>query len=688
MRIQGKRGLSPITQATTDANGSAGFGATLTGTPRTWTYTYNAEGQVLTIDGPRLVSDVADVTTYAYHANNATCTAVSPGASTTGCRGQVASVTNALGHLTQITEYNAHGQPITIIDPNGLTTTLAYDTRMQLTSRNVGGELTTYAYDNATQLTRVTLPDLSYLEYVYDAAHRLTEMRLRDSLNNIDGKIVYTLDLMGNRTAENIKDGADAVLQARSREYNSLNRLIKDIGGTNPATQIIQYGYDNQGNLTSVDGPLTGTPNDLRIYTYDALNRLATMVDPTVSDPSAGGGTTTYAYNGLDQLASVTDARSLQTVYTHDGLNNLNQVVSPDTGTTVYNLYDEAGNLKQQTDAKGQVSAYTYDALNRVTGITYQGLVTHTYQYDQGTNGIGRLTTILEPNSTTQYGYDQKGRLTSETRTINAVAYVTSYGYDAAGRMTSITYPSGRQVTYTLDGVGRISRIDTSRDATTQTVVSSVAYRPFGPVKSFALGNAQTYNRGFDLDGRITSYTTGAQTVAVGYDNASRILSLTNSANPSNPNTYGYDNLDRLLTAVGPNTNQYFGYDKVGNRTSKVVGAASDTYLFSPGSNRLSQIIGANNRTYSYDNNGSVTGDSLNTFGYDARGRLIQATTAQGATGYQINSVGQRIRKTNAQGDTVYHYDAQGRLIAESSAGGQAWKEYVYLGDIPVAVIQ
>ena len=59
-----------------------------------------------------------------------------------------------------------------------------------------------------------------------------------------------------------------------------------------------------------------------------------------------------------------------------------------------------------------------------------------------------------------------------------------------------------------------------------------------------------------------------------------------------------------------------------------------------------------------------------------------------GATSYQVNSLGQRIRKTNTQGDTVYHYDSQGRLIAESRAGGQVQKEYIYLGDIPVAVIQ
>ena len=36
----------------------------------------------------------------------------------------------------------------------------------------------------------------------------------------------------------------------------------------------------------------------------------------------------------------------------------------------------------------------------------------------------------------------------------------------------------------------------------------------------------------------------------------------------------------------------------------------------------------------------------------------------------------------------MYHYDAQGKLIAESNASGTVQKEYIYLGDTPVAVIQ
>jgi YD repeat-containing protein len=670
----GNRGsvLTKTVQSTSDSNGSLGFGATLTATARTWTYTYNGNGQVLTVNGPRI--DVSDITTYSYYANNATCA----GTSITGCRGQVNTITNALGHITTINEYNAHAQPARITDPNGLVTTLAYDARMRLTRRDVGGEVTRYAYDPAGQLVKVTLPDGSFLEYTYDAAHRMT--RIADNAGN---SIAYTLDLMSNRTREDVRDPGGALAQTRTRVYSSLNRLSQELGAAGQATT---YSYDNQGNVTSIDGPLAGTV-DVTINAYDALNRLVRVTDPR-------NGQVNYGYSGLDQFTSVTDPRALKTTYSYDGLGNLNQQISPDTGATTH-TYDAAGNLMRTIDARGHESRYTYDALNRVMRVELWGgaplalQATHTYTYDTGTNQKGRLTHIAEPNSTTAYTYDLQGRLRSEARTINAVTYTTGYGYDAAGRMDSITYPSGRQLTYTLDNLGRVQSITSTRAGLVQPLVTGIAYRAFGPVKGFMFGNNQTYTRGFDGDGRISSYTLANQTFSVGYDTASRIQSIAQSSAPTNTNTYGYDTLDRLTSFAGPSITQGFSYDAVGNRLTETLGAASATYSYPATSNRLSTVSGLNmNRTYSYDAMGSVLGDGANIFTYDARGRMVRAGSGAAATDYRVNALGQRIRKTNSLGDTVYHYDSQGRLIAESSAAGAIRKEYVYLGDIPVAVLQ
>jgi YD repeat-containing protein len=627
------------------------------GATRTWTYTYDANGQVLTVNGPR--SDVPDLTTYTYDT-----------------QGNVASIANAAGHLTSISAYNAHGQPRTIVDPNGMTITLGYDARQRLTSRNSGGELTSYDYDGVGQLTKVTLPDGSHLSYSYDAAHRLTGMS--DSLGS---SIAYTLDAMGNRTREQVRDPGNSLVQTRSRVYNNLNRLFQELGAQNQTTE---YAYDDQGNVVSVKDPL----NHVTSNQYDALNRLKQVTDPNL-------GVTQYAYNGLDALTQVTDPRSLVTGYTVDGLGNLTQQASPDTGTTV-NTYDAAGNLLTQTDAKGQVTTYTYDALNRVTLITFNDSSKQSYVYDQGANAKGRLSSITETNAanavTNQiaYAYDLHGRVTSEARTVNGVQYVLGYSYDNAGRLSGMTYPSGRTLTYAFDGLSRVNQVTTTKDSQSHVVVSGVLYQPFGGVQGYTLGNGQVYSRGIDLDGRIASYTLGAQSFGIGYDAASRIQFISDFANSANTNNYDYDSIDRLTSAVTPSTPYAYSYDAVGNRMSRAAGAGTDSYAYSSSSNRIASITPSSGpvRSFVFDPNGSTTADGNNTYAYDTRGRMVQATSSLGTTTYQVNALGQRIRKTNSLGDTVFHYDTRGRLIAETDAAGGVKRELIYLGDIPVSVVQ
>jgi YD repeat-containing protein len=657
----GARGAlcSRTIQATTDASGAQGFSATTVGTPRTWTYTYNANGSVLTVNGPR--TDAADVTAYTYYANDD---------ADPGKRGNVSSISNALGHTTNITAYNAHGQPLTIVDPNGLTTTLAYDARQRLLSRAVGPEITTYDYDDVGQLTKVILPDGSFLNYDYDAAHRLTSIS-----DNLGNSITYTLDAMGNRTAEQVRDPSNVLAQARSREFNSLNRLFKELGAQNQATE---YAYDDQGNVLSVKDPL----NKVTLNQYDALNRLKQVTDP-------GLGVTQYGYNGLDALTSVSDPRNLVTGYAVDGLGNLNQQVSPDTGATI-NTYDVAGNLLTQTDAKGQVTTYAYDALNRVTQITFHDGSKQAYAYDAGANRIGRLASITELDPASQqtnlttYAYDLHGRVLSISTAQAGQVYTLGYSYDLSGRLSGLTYPSGRTVTYGFDALGRVNEITTTKDSQSLAVVQNVEYHPFGGVKAYTLGNGQAYSRSIDLDGRISTYTLGSKTFGIGYDLASRIEQITDLTTAAF-NSYGYDALDRLTSATIPGTPFSYAYDAVGNRTSKTVGGTTDTYIYSPTSNRIATV---GTRSFTFDSNGSTTSDGNNTYAYDVRGRMVQATSVIGATNYRVNALGQRIRKTNSLGDTVFHYDTNGKLIAETDPGGGVKREIFYLGDIPVGVFQ
>lgn len=648
-------------QATSDAKGSLGFAAAPVGTPRTWSYTYNAAGQRLTEDGPR--TDVQDVTTTTYDA-----------------QGDVATVTDALGHVTSFPSHDAHGKPLTMVDPNGLTTTLAYDARQRLISSSVGGELTTYEYDGVGQLTRVSQPDGSYIEYTYDAAHRRTGVE-----DNLGDHVVFTLDAMGNVVGEDVLDPAHVLARTHARVYDGANRLSQEIGA---AGQITQYTHDNQGNITSVTDPL----GHVTANQYDALNRLTQVIDPA-------SGVTKYGYNALDALTQVTDPRSLTTSYTIDGLGNTTQQTSPDTGVSS-STYDAAGNILTRTDAKGQVTTYTYDALDRVTSVTFHDGSRQFYTYDQGVNGVGRRTGVTEMTPSDDvtlqiaYSYDPRGRVITETRTIAGVAHVTAYAYDAAGHMVSMTYPSGREVAYSYDAAGRVAGVITTKDDVAHAVVSAVTYQPFGGVKGLVYGNGQTYARQYDLDGRVASYTLGGTLFDIGFDPAGRIDHLAESGNPASAISYGYDALDRLLLATTPSGSFGYSYDPVGNRLSRTVGDSTDAYVYSATSNRLASLTPSNGpvRSFLFDANGSTLSDGLRQLTYDARGRLIHVTTAQGTVTFQLNALGQRVVKTapGASGPvtTIFHYDVRGHLIAESDPFGAVKREYLYLDEMPIGVIQ
>ena len=680
---------SKTMQSTTDTNGSQNFSATVTGTPRTWTYTYNAEGQVLTENGPR--TDVTDVTTYVYHANAATCTATVTGASTTGCRGQVNTISNALSHVTTISEYNAHGQPLKITDPNGLVIVLAYDVRMRLVSRNVGGEITTYQYWPTGLLEKVTNPDGSFLKHTYDDAHRL--IQIEDSITPTPNKIVYTLDAMSNRTKEEIFDQSGTLAQRVEREYNNLNRLTKVKGGTSPTTQVTEYQYDNQGNVTKVTMPFANAGDSIatRSYdqTFDALNRLTTTTEPP-KDNNGGTsrGTISHQYDLLDQLTQVTDPRGKITTYTVDGLSNRTQQVSPDTGTTNM-TYDAAGNMSSLQDARGFTQTRTYDELNRLLVTAHTGQ-TISRIYDTNTNSKGRLSNLNDRSGTAGLSYSVQGRLIYKASHIHYVSggaghvLVTLPEYDSFGRLSKITYPSGRAVVYSYDAAGRVSGITSNGN----TLVSSIKYHPFGSPREWTLGNGQVYTRTFDLDGRVTTYPLSPGVVrTVQYDAGSRITGMTH-ANSALNHGVGYDNLDRVVSWTQGSSNQAYGYDLSGNRISHTIGANTYTHTISSASNRLISISGPTARTYKHDAAGNRNGDGTYTFTYGTDGRMWGSTENNLAS--RTNDFGQRMSRvrTGIQPvQSLFVYDEGGRILGEYDEYDTVRLENIYLDDLLLVTI-
>lgn len=639
---------------------------------RQWTYTYCEEagvsagtcprvGVVLTMDGPR--TDIADATSHSYYLNTDTSgcsTATGP------ChhRGDLQATTDSLGHTITVTRYTANGQPSSITDANGVVTTLTYDMRQRLTSRSVAGETTSFDYWPTGLLKKVTLPDGSYLMYDYDAAHRLTD------LSDADGNHVhYTLDAMGNRTKEESFDPSSALTQTRTRAFNALNQLYQEIGAAGGAAVTTTYGYDNNGNQTSIAAPLARNSTQ----GYDELNRLTSITDPA-------SGLMSYGYNALDQLISVTDPRNLTTTYTHNALGDLKQQVSPDTGTTT-NTFDSGGNLKTSTDARAAISTYTYDALNRVTSVAFKkGSTTDqtiTYTYDAGTNAIGRLTGASDSTHSLAWIYDAPGRITSKQQTVGTVTRTVGYGY-TNGHLTSLTTPSGQSVTYGYTN-GKVTSIAING----ATLLSSVLYEPFGPVRQWSWGNGTLAVRTYDEDGNINLIdSAGVQTYS--YDDAFRITGVSDASVPSLSWTYGRDLLDRLTTATSSSQALGWTHDSNGNRLTQTGSAQTLTYPST--SNRVSSIAGTPNKTYTYDAAGKMTGDGTRTFAYNNRGRMKSTTSGSTTISYTYNALGQRIKKTGTT--RLFVYDEGAHLLGEYNSTGGLVQETIWFGDIPVATLR
>jgi RHS repeat-associated protein len=643
----------------------------LTVTPnesRTWTYTYNASGQVLTVDGPR--TDVSDVTTYTYY----TCT-------TGNHCGQVNTITNAAGHVTTYNAYNAHGQPTQITDPNGLVTTLAYDSRQRLTDRCSGsylpacsgGELTHLDYWLTGLLKRITNPDASFIEYTYDAAHRLTQ--IQDGAAN---KITFTLDAMGNRTAENTYDPSNTLRRTHTRVFNALNQLWKDVNAAGTANVTTVFGYDNNGNQTTTNAPLSRNSTSV----YDELNRLKQITDPA-------SGVTQFGYDANDNLTSVTDPRTLVTSYTYSGFGDLKTQTSPDTGLTT-NTYDSGGNLDTSVDSRSSISDYAYDALNRVTSVSFtkSGVTDQTisYSYDAGTYGKGHLTGASDADHTLAWTYDSRGRVTGKGQTVGGVTLSMGYGYNAAGQLSSTVLPSGATITYGYNANGQVTSL--ALDGST-TILSGIAYDPFGPITGWTWGNGTSASRGFDTDGKITQIdnANGASLKNYGYDDAFRITSVADAGNSALSWTYGYDLLDRLNSATSASVTQGWTYDANGNRLAQT-GTTPSAYTNSTTSNRVSSISGSLARTYAYDNAGNTLSYAGATFTYNNRGRMATASNGGVTAIYTYNALGQRVRRATQSATALYLYDESGHLAGEYTSTGVLVQETVWLGDKPVATLR
>ncbi|WP_167858444.1 RHS repeat-associated core domain-containing protein [Methylobacterium nonmethylotrophicum] len=655
------------------------------GRTRIWTYTYATGGLLASVDGP--LAGTGDTVAYTYSST-----------------GALQTITNELGQVATVTAWSPRGQPTSITGIDGVVTTYTYDDQGRVTRVviNPGSSQTvwTMTYTAAGDLASYSEPAGATYTLTWDDARRLTRIQ-----NNLGEAVTYGRDVMGNVTGQSIvADDGSTQMFGLTNSLDELGRLIRQVGGEG---RTWKFGYDKTGNLTGVTDPRNKSVG----YGFDAVGRL-------ISETERDGGVVKHAYDGNDEESTYTDPRNLATAYIRNGFGEVIQETSPDRGTTVYD-YDTRGLMISKKDARNITVTYGYDAAGRLTSRSYPTTsLNESFTYDgaaAGAVGKGRLTRMQDAGGSSDFYYDAAGRVTGEVRTVGGYSHTVAYGYDATGtgRLRFLTYPSGRVVVYGYDALGRVNYVGlkASANGSEQVIASWAGYFPFGPLRGFSFGNGLNSwsNRSLEykLDGLFLDQASGGPSLIERYhwwgDDGLNLQVLNNdSIDPAQTQRFSYDDAERLVGGTGPWGALSWTYDTVGNRLSEARSASgtttTQTYAYPSGSNRLSGVSqgGTAVRSFLYDAAGSLTSDTKSgattAYTISAAGRIAQVTVGGVAKanylydGKNRLSVRQTLNMTPSGTQHLIH-DVWDHVLVETNGAGQAVREYIWVGDIPVAVV-
>jgi RHS repeat-associated protein len=347
--------------------------------------------------------------------------------------------------------------------------------------------------------------------------------------------------------------------------------------------------------------------------------------DQSVFKKATPEGTLSYTYDAAGNLASMSSnhAHGVSVSYSYDDLNRLSTVVDARLAgnqTTTYS-YDSASNVGKVTYPNGIAAQFTYDLLNRVTGLSSTSTPAASYTYQRG--ATGNLTQVVELSGRqVSWSYDGIYRLTQEN-------------------IQDDQYGEGGQVTYGLDPVG-------NRTSASSTVagLSPVAGATFGAGDPDDLLSGESYDAN-----RNVTFTGGK--------------------------SFTYDSENHMMTMAASGTSVGILYDGDGNRVAKTVtanGVPTTTYylvddLNPTGYPQVVEELAANGtveRQYTYglqriDENQMLNGAWTPSFyGYDGGGNVRNLTNSGGAI------------------TDSYEYDAFGNSLTVS---GTTPNNYLYRGE-------
>ena len=213
------------------------------------------------------------------------------------------------GNTTTYT-YDAANNVVTVAYPNGVQSTLNYDTLNRLTSLTTPQTGYLYQLGPTGNRTNVTEADRPLDHVDHDGIYRLTGETISNAPSKVNGSVAYGLDPVGNRLSAT---STIAGINSGALSFNPDDQeLIEsyDADGNTTATGGKSFAYDSEDRLKSMDGgavTITYDGDGNRVqkmangvvtrYLVDDLNptSYAQVVEETGSAPR------TYAY-GLQRI--------------------------------------------------------------------------------------------------------------------------------------------------------------------------------------------------------------------------------------------------------------------------------------------------------------------------------------------------------------------------------------------------
>jgi RHS repeat-associated protein len=453
------------------------------GMSQTTTYTYDKDSNVLTVEPPAPSGTV----TMTYDALNrlSTSTDPSPGGTTTttwDTHNRLLSVKDANSHTTSYV-YDGFGDRTQTASPDSGTTVFRYDPDRNLTQRVQPGGLTRNATFDALDrsLTVAYTGDTTLnVSNTYDqTGHGFGVGRLTSATDQV-GSLTLTYDERGNVTKE-IRTPTGLSALNTSTTFDGASNVSSI---TYPSGNLVSYGRDSMGEVTSVTSKPSGASSATNIATGITYEPFGPVAGLTFGNGIKG----TYGYD-LDyrpttrkDIGSATVQNLAYAYYANDSVHTITDALNAaNTQTLNYDNHDRLTSAVSGTGGYGTFS-FTWDPVNNIKTQVINGTTT-TYDLKAGTNQLasivtGSTTENVASTPTGNINTLKEGSTTLETLTYNKAnqlsgastsTHSASYAFDEFGKRikevgsttgtTTLQYDRDNNLLTDTDGAGH-SRVD------------------------------------------------------------------------------------------------------------------------------------------------------------------------------------------------------------------------------------